>query len=420
MPRTPTRFLPLLLLFFSGVPSSFATPIVQLHVTVDPGNHAFRCQYTVRLPAADTTTLLRLNLNRRFPLQHLASSPALRRRVVRCYDPYWADTVQQVQVRFPALRRRGRTVTFTYAGTLGDGLATAAVMVFSGHSNWLPFRPGREYELVRYTLAVRVPPAYHVRSTRPPSRAPYRGRWIFRGTTSAIELTALVAARFAQVTSARGPRVAVVKAGSPLLGRDTVLLQRAGAIIAFYNRTLGARDPLRRFTVFLPGTNRDAFGLLDNAAVITYADFDAAQRGDLLLLAHEISHRWWGHGSVHDESEWLNEAFATYSGLLYLQARGDSAGYRAELATRAAAVNAPAIIGFDRANAPYPLVRRVVYDKGTVVLAALRARVGPATFDALLAETAAAQVGTTAGFLALVARVCGPTTRQWLTAELSR
>ncbi|WP_382318409.1 M1 family aminopeptidase [Hymenobacter bucti] len=139
----------------------------------------------------------------------------------------------------------------------------------------------------------------------------------------------------------------------------------------------------------------------------------------LVYLAHEISHKWWG--SVHDESEWLNEAFATYSSLLYLQAGGDSTGYRIELAKRVqSAANAPAIIGFDREKAPYPLFRRVIYDKGTVILAALHARVGTEKFYAILAQTAAERVSTTAGFLAVVAQLTTPDTRQWLITELSR
>ena len=394
-------------------------PIAQLELKIDPSNHSFSCQYTFSLPASDTTSLVRLNLNRQFPLQHLASSQAIQQRIVRRYYPYLADTMQQVEVRFPAKSHKVRTLTFAYSGTLGKGLATDQVMVFSGHSNWLPFRPGQDYELITYTLAVNVPSAYQVRSTTPVKR--HHERWTFRGTTSAIELTALVAARFQQLTSAQKPRIAVVKVESSLLGRDTLLLKRAEAIIKFYNGSLGAQDPIKRFTIFLPGTNSDAFGLLDNATVITYSNFEVANRADLLILAHEISHKWWGYGSVHDESEWLNEAFATYSSFLYLQASGDSTGYRTELAKKVqSAANAPAIIGFDRANAPYPLFRRVVYDKGTVILATLHTRVGTERMYAMLAKTAAEKVSTTAGFLEVVGQVSGPDTRQWLTAELSR
>jgi hypothetical protein len=408
-----------LILFFSGLPTSFALPIVQLQLQVDPTTHSFSCHYTFTLPASDTTSLVRLNLNKQFPIQHLASAQARQQRVVRSYYPYFADTMQQVVVRFPATLHQRRAVTFTYSGTLPKRLTTDQVMLFSGHSNWLPFRPGQEYELTTYTLAVQVPPAYQVRSTTPAKR--HHGQWTFRGTTSAIELTALVATQFQQVTSAQKPHLAVVKLESPLLHRDTFLLKRAAAIIKFYNSSLGAQHPIKRFTIFLPGTNSEAYGLLDNATVITYANFDVADRDALLILAHEISHKWWGYGSVHDESEWLNEAFATYSSFLYLQASGDSTGYRTALAKKVqSATNAPAIIGFDRANAPYPLFRRVVYDKGTVILAALHTRVGTEEFYAILAKTAAEKISTTAGFIEVVAQVSGADTRQWLMAELSK
>ncbi len=413
------RFFVLLWFFFTCLSSSFATPIVQLRLRVEPATHSFTCQYTFRLAAADTATVVQLNLNRQFLIRQLASSQAVRSRIIRSYYPYFADTMQQVEVRFPAHYQRIRELTFTYSGTLDKNLYTAQVMEFSGHSNWVPFRPRREYELVAYVLEVSVPPAYQVRSTTPGRH--YHGQWVFRGTTSNSEITALVARQFQQVASAKTPRITVAKVEPPLLGRDTLLLRRAEAIVAFYNRSLGAQDPITRFSILLPGTNRDAFGLLDNATVITYADFDVSKRDELLILAHEISHKWWGYGSVHDESEWLNEAFATYSSLLYLQASGDSVGYQTELAKRVqAAAGAPAIVGFDRENAPYPLFRRVIYAKGTVILAALRDRVGPEKFYAILAKTAAEKVSTTAGFLQVVAQMSGQDTGQWLAAELSR
>jgi hypothetical protein len=147
MSRLRTRFLALLCLFFNGLPTSFARPIVQLQLSVEPSTHSFTCQYTFSLPASDTTSIVRLNLNRQFPLQHLISPQAIQQRVVRRYYPYFADTMQQVAVRFPPNMRKAKTITFTYAGTLAKFLATDQVMEFSGHSNWLPFRPGQDYEV---------------------------------------------------------------------------------------------------------------------------------------------------------------------------------------------------------------------------------------------------------------------------------
>ncbi|RZK59023.1 MAG: hypothetical protein EOO59_07985 [Hymenobacter sp.] len=413
------KFLLLLPALLLGVLLSGRAQTVQVSLQVAPATHAFTCRYAFTLPAGDTTAVLRLNVGKRFRVLSVQSPHgAVERRQV--YYPYFGDTLQQVRVRYAAPGAHPRRVVLTYAGTLAAGRTTAQVLEFSGHSGWLPFRPGREYELLTYTLAVRVPPAYQVRSTQPPTRA-RPGRYEFRGRTSAIELTAIVASQFQQVAASSGAAVAVVKAGAALTPQEQALLPKAQDIIAFYNRTIGRRDSIPRFTIFLTGTRQDAFALLDNATVITYPDFDVAQRADALVLAHEISHRWWGYGEVHTADDWLNEAFATYSSLLYLQARGDTAGYRQVYARLAATTpGTPALLGFDRDRYEPGMYRRVIYNRGTVVLAALHARVGTPQLCAILAATAARRVSTTAAFLDVVGQVAGPATRAWLLAELSR
>ncbi|WP_375416671.1 M1 family aminopeptidase [uncultured Hymenobacter sp.] len=393
---------------------------MRVQLQLAPATGSFTCRYTFTLPASDTTSTIQLNLNRHFPLQRLSSPGALRRRISRTYYSFFADTMQRVEVQYAPHNHKARQLTLTYAGTLDKSTSTAQVMELSGHSNWVPFRSNQEYEIVKYTLAVRAPAAYQVRSTTPALRQ-RRGRWLFSGRTSNIEITALVAKQFHQVVSATAPLITVVKAGAALVRQDTALLHQAAAIIGFYNRTIGRQDSIARFTIFLPGTNRDAFGLLDNATVITYPGFDVAEREYVLILAHEISHKWWSYGSFHDYNDWLNEAFATYSSLLYLQAIGDTAGYQQEYAKRAqTTANTPAILGFDRDKYERSMYRRVVYNKGTVVLAALHARVGTEKFYALLATTAARKISTTAAFLEVVEQTAGPATRTWLQAELTR
>ena len=408
----------LVLLFCTYTFPGLATPIVRIHLQVDPVTHSFTCRYQFILPASDTTSLVRLNLSQALVLQRVRS-PHARQQQVRTLS-YAGDTVQQVQVRYAAGTRRQRQIELTYSGTIATGELTDHVAVFSGHSNWLPFRPYAEYELVQYELVVQVPAAYQVRSTAPPVRQ-QPGRVVLRGTTSAIEPTAFISRRFYQTVSPTAPPIELVKTGTPFTRPDTLLLHQAAAIVAFYNRTLGRQDPVARFTVFLPGTNNAAYGLLDDATVITYTTFDTADKRDLLILAHEISHKWWAYGSFHDENGWLSEAFATYSSLLYVQASGDEAGYQAELARLAAsAAGTPPLWGFKRYEHPFPLYRRVIYNKGTGVLAALRQHVGDEKFMTLLANTAAQKTSTTTGFLATVEQVAGQDARTWLVAEMKR
>lgn len=407
-----------LLALLAGVlPStSLAAPIVNIRLQVEPATHAFTCRYEFTLPASDTTSVVYLYLNHAFKLISVRS-PRAQQQVSTVN--YVGDTVHCVRVRYAA-RPRQRHIELLYTGTLAKGEYTDNVAIFSGHSNWLPFRPYAEYELVEYQLTVQVPTAYQVRGTAPAARS-RPGEWVFRGTTSSIEPTALIAQHFYQAASASPPLVRLVKTAAPLARPDTAVLRQATAIIAFYNQTIGRLDPAARFTIFLPGTNNGAYGLLDDATVITYSTLDITDRIDLLILAHEISHKWWAYGSFHDENGWLSEAFATYSSLLYLQASGDEAGYQAELARLAAsAAGTPPLWGFNRYQYPFPMYRRVIYNKGTIILAALRQHVGNERLMAILAQTAAQKTSTTLGFLATVAQVAGPEAKTWLLAELQR
>lgn len=411
------RLLAFLVALLGFAPAARAQNTARILLKVEPSSKHFWCRYTLLLPAGAAPVLL--NLNRSFRVLSVRSQ-----RVGQVVTkPYWyagfQDTLQGITLHYPAGDQRPRQITITYEGTLTARYATEQVLEFSRNTVWVPFLPYKEDELTGYQLDVRVPAAYTVVSTRPP--ASHRGgRFTFRGSTSAIEPTALVSRDFQQLVSAQpGPPITVVKAGA-LLPADTLLLAQTKRIVAFYNQTIGRRDTIPRFTVLLPGTNRNAAGLLDNAVDITYSDFDVRKRDELLILAHEISHKWWSYGSISSYEEWLNEAFATYSSLLYLKASGDTTGFRTELNQRlASAAGAPAIIGFDKTTHDYPTARRVVYAKGTAMLHALHTRLGDEKFLSILATTAAQKTATTEGFLTLVGQEAGPETQRWLRDQLT-
>lgn len=392
---------------------------VRVSLRVEPQSKRFRCEYTLLLPTDSAHSRVLLNLNKDFTVIAVRSPRMKKLRVERYLYPVFQDTLQGIELHYDPQDRRQKQITVTYEGTLTAKYANAQIMELSGHTNWLPILPYKEYEFVDYELDVRVPASYSVISTQLPTRQSTR-RFRFQGSTSAIELTALVAKQFQRLAStSSGPAITIYKAGVPLLRVDTLLLAESEKIIAFYNQSIGRRDAIQRFSILLPGTDRNAFGLRDNATTITYSNFDIQKREDQLILAHEISHKWWTSGSFNNYNDWLNEAFATYSSLLYLRATGDTAAFRQELNTRIqAAVGAPAIIGFDKTKYDYPTYRRVIYAKGTIVLSALHNRVGNEKFINILAATAGQKTATTEAFLTLVAQEAGDETRRWLTNEL--
>jgi len=389
-------------------------------LNVAPDNRHFWCRYSVTLPADTAHGPRLINLDRHFTVLGVRG-PRMGGLAIRPYlYPAFQDTVQGIALGYRSQKHRRKRITITYEGTLSARYATAEVMEFSRSTLWLPFLPYQEDAPLSYTLDVQVPGGYTVVSTRPPVQQ-RAGRFRFRGLTAAIEPTALVGRQFNTLTAAApGPAVAVIKAG-PLAQADTLLLTEATRICSFYNQGLGRRDAISHFRVLLPGTNRNAFGLLDNAVDITYSDFDVRKREDRLILAHEISHKWWAYGSTATYEEWLNEAFATYSSLLYLRAAGDTTGHRTELAKRLTlAAGAPPIIGFDKATHDYPTIRSVVYAKGTAVLHSLHLRLGDDAFLRLLAATAAQKVATTEAFIALVGQEADAETQRWLRDQLTR
>ena len=408
-----------LMLLLGTTPLVRAQNQARIRLSVAPDRKHFWCRYTLLLPAKAAPATVLLNLNKGFRVLAVRSPGVRAVRIKPYLYSGFQDTLQGISLRYAPGNRRSKKITVTYEGTLAAKFATDHVLELSRSTIWVPFLSFGEDEPTDYKLMVQVPASYDVVSTRPPI-SQRRGRFRFAGLTSAIEPTVLVSRSFRRLVSAgAGPAVAVVKAG-PLLPADTLLLAATTRVVDFYNQTIGRQDAISRFSVLLPGTNRNAAGLLDNAVDITYSDFDVRKREDLLILAHEISHKWWAYGSVSSYEEWLNEAFATYSSLLYLRAAGDTTGFRLELNKRlTAAAGAPAIIGFDKATHDYPTTRRVVYDKGTAILHALHTRLSDEKFLRILAATAAQKTDTTEHLLAIVAKEAGSETQAWLRELLT-
>jgi hypothetical protein len=122
---------------------------------------------------------------------------------------------------------------------------------------------------------------------------------------------------------------------------------------------------------------------------------------DELLEVHEAAHQWWGAqvsgASYHDD--WLMEALANYSALLYLEkTKGEHEvdellnEYRVELLARSdngASVDAagPIVLGSRLESSLEPRAwRTITYGKGSWILHMLRRRMGDERFLSMLAE----------------------------------
>jgi len=136
------------------------------------------------------------------------------------------------------------------------------------------------------------------------------------------------------------------------------------------------------------------------------------------LLAHELSHQWWGNllpGSlIGDYSPWMSEGFATYSDALYLEHCYGRKRMDAHLAAMGNLYFEQVLQRYDQAVIKCwwtsPLYRPVVYEKGARMLHLLRGAMGDAAFFQALqsyVETYRFQAISAENFIAHCAETSG-------------
>jgi hypothetical protein len=181
------------------------------------------------------------------------------------------------------------------------------------------------------------------------------------------------------------------------------LTNLAFGIIEFYQRFLGP-FPFPEFNILEinsygfgqapPGVmfiTREAFNPIGGEDVGGFSLNQLFSQGVNERFAHEIAHEYWAHvvKMPNEEEQWLTESFAEYCAALFLKAsKGQSAYEQLLRKWRAGASSA-------KDAAPIPLANRVyhsdfetlfsirtglVYDKGSLLLAALHKELGDQTF----------------------------------------
>lgn len=180
--------------------------------------------------------------------------------------------------------------------------------------------------------------------------------------------------------------------------------------LEFFSSLFGP-PPFKTLTIApLPGTAGQGFPGLIYLSTLSYLDEgqrpQSTQDARLktfftdLMVAHEVAHQWWGNTVAVDayQDEWLMEALAHYSALLWLEKkRGADAllaelnGFRQDLLESGGGSTAdsagPLVWGYRLEGARNPNAFRIItYEKGAWVLHMLRRRMGDARFLAMLAE----------------------------------
>jgi hypothetical protein len=173
--------------------------------------------------------------------------------------------------------------------------------------------------------------------------------------------------------------------GPPLLKRLTV-----APIPATFGQGFPGLIYLSTFAYIEPGERPAA--LRDAREQVFFSD---------LMVPHEVAHQWWGSliATEGTEDEWLLEALANYSSLLWIEKKKGVRemekvldGYRGELLSKAEDGSVfesagPIVWGSRLEASPGANVWRVItYGKGTWILHMLRRRLGDQAFFKILAE----------------------------------
>ncbi len=170
--------------------------------------------------------------------------------------------------------------------------------------------------------------------------------------------------------------------------------------------------PIKTLTVApIPGSFGQGFPGLVYLSTMSYlspVDLPVAARDRAqqlfyseLLAAHEVAHQWWGNSVIAAgyQDEWLQEAFANYSALSYIEKRkgaksieGILSDYRRHLLAKDEAGNVidsagPITLGIRLQNSKTQAAWRIItYEKGTWILHMLRKELGDAGFQKMMGQ----------------------------------
>jgi hypothetical protein len=198
-------------------------------------------------------------------------------------------------------------------------------------------------------------------------------------------------------------------APDPLARMDSVASDVA-ASLQFFSAKFGPPS-LKTLTVApIPGTTGQGFPGLIYLSTLSYLDEaqrpQNAQNARLktfftdLMVAHEVAHQWWGNvvGIQGYQDEWIMEALAQYSALLWLEKKRGGDAFQTELANfRTELLDAadgkiidssgPLTWGYRLEGARNLEAYRIItYEKGAWVMHMLRRRMGDQRFFQMLTE----------------------------------
>ena len=309
-------------------------------------------------------------------------------------------------------------------GWIADRRGVTTLDEPDGASRWFPSND-HPRDKATYTYRVRVPKHLEVIANGRLDRREAHGdftTWVWKETAPmAPYLTQLVIGDLQLVESDPVDGVALRSAYAPGVERAASAAVAQTPDMLRYFTTLFGPFPFDVYGIVVPESGLVGLAFEAQTISVFAPDVLADPETASVILAHELSHQWFGDW-VSPESwsdVWLNEGFATYAEWLWSEHALDiPVDANADQARRHVTSDMDTAVDDPGLDAMFGIA---TYERGALVLHALRREVGDDAFFAILRkylERFGGSVASTRDFIEVTGEVAGrdlePLLRAWL------
>ena len=252
-------------------------------------------------------------------------------------------------------------------------------------STWFPVND-HPADKAKFSLAIEVPDGVEAISNGVPGPRSSKGGWTTwtwsEGAPMASYLATVVIGQFRVTTGTHDgkPSVVAIPESLPAKGAAARSLARTGEIADFLAGYFGPY-PFDAYGGVVLDDKRVGYALETQSRPV-YGNTFFTRGVDYPVVVHELAHQWYGDSVALKRWEdiWLNEGFATYAEWLWSEhERGPTAQQTFDrLYARWSWANPTGDPGADRIFGP------AVYQRGAMVVHALRKKIGDKAFFGLL------------------------------------
>lgn len=178
-------------------------------------------------------------------------------------------------------------------------------------------------------------------------------------------------------------------------------------VLRFYEQLYGKQGSSYMKFVLCPTKGGGGYSRKNYISLKTSKYSPSLKKG----VAHELAHFWWNKANTNIWEDWMNEAFAEYSMLLYIRKdRGHEAFDTYIDAYKVNSSHSCPIWGIDRAK---PEAYTALYEKGALILYEFHKKIGAKRFFSFAKKALSREIITTEAFLQLIETEFGLETKNW-------